>query len=125
MYIMTEVYKTFCLLFSFLFFCMFRLLSFSFYLKFFEHFGFMNFSFLYKHNQIMTDSKKFPCGICLKTVANNHNALCCDSCDKWVHIKCNFLNKYTYKKLQKDNFPWFCVNCIKDHLNQINKSRLT
>ena len=52
----------------------------------------------------------------LKPVANNHNALCCDSCDKWIHIKCNFLNKYTYKKLQKDKSPWFCINCIKDQL---------
>ena len=49
---------------------------------------------------------KFPCGICSKTVANNHNVLRCDSCDKWVHIKCNFLNKKTYQKLQKDKPPW-------------------
>ena len=39
----------------------------------------------------------FSCGVCSKTVANNHNALCCDSSDKWVHIKCNFLNKMTSK----------------------------
>ena len=58
----------------------------------------------------------FSYGVCSKTVANNHNALCCDSCDKWVHIKCNFLNKATYKKLQKDNSPWFCINCTKDQL---------
>ena len=42
---------------------------------------------------------KFWCGICSKSVANNHNALCCDNCDKWVHIKCNFLDK---KKLTKN-----------------------
>ena len=68
-------------------------------------------------------SIKFPCGVCCKAVANNHNALCCDGCDKWVHIKCNFLNKYTYKKLQKDRSPWFCINCIKSQLpfqNQVN-----
>ena len=66
---------------------------------------------------------KFPCGVCCKPVANNHNALCCDSCDSWVHIKCNFLNKYTYKKLQKDKSPWFCINCIKSQLpfqSQVN-----
>ena len=56
----------------------------------------------------------FSCGVCSKPVTNNHNALCCDNCDKWVHIKCNFLNKYTYKKLQKDKSPWFYINCIKD-----------
>ena len=58
----------------------------------------------------------FPCGVCSKTVANNHNALCCDNCDEWVHIKCNFLNKMTYKKIQKDNSSWFCINCTKDQL---------
>ena len=61
------------------------------------------FLFSFKKTMTMTDLKKFPCGVCLKTVANNHNALCCDSCYKWIHIKCNFLNKYTYKKLQKGN----------------------
>ena len=44
---------------------------------------------------------KFPCGVCSKPVANNHNALCCDSCDKWVHIKCNFLNKKNLSKTPK------------------------
>ena len=66
---------------------------------------------------------KFPCGVCSKSVASNHNALCCDSCDKWVHIKCNFLNKRTYRQLQKDKSPWFCINCIKDQLpfqSQVN-----
>ena len=66
---------------------------------------------------------KFPCGVCSKSVANNHRALCCDSCDKWVHMKCNFLNKKTYQKLQKDESPWFCINCVKDQLpfqSQIN-----
>ena len=58
----------------------------------------------------------FPCGVCSKTVANNNNALCCDGCDKWVHTKFNFLDNMTYKKLQKGNSPWFCLNCIKDQL---------
>ena len=66
---------------------------------------------------------KFPCSVCCKPVANNHNAFCCDGCDRWVHIKCNFLNKYTYRKLQKDKSPWFCINCIKSQLpfqSQVN-----
>ena len=46
----------------------------------------------------------FSCGVCSKTVANNHNALCCDSCDKWVHIKCNFFDKMTYRKTSKGQF---------------------
>ena len=66
----------------------------------------------------------FSYGVCSKTVANNHNALCCDSCDKWVHIKCNFFNKATYKKLQKDNSPWFCINCTKDQLPFLSQANI-
>ena len=65
---------------------------------------------------MMSKTIKFPCGVCNKTVAKNHNAVYCDSCDRWVHLKCNFLNKNTYRKLQKDNSPWFCINCVKNHL---------
>ena len=32
---------------------------------------------------------KFPCGICNKSVKNNHKACQCDSCDLWIHIVCN------------------------------------
>ena len=65
---------------------------------------------------MMTETKKFPCGVCQNTVAKNHNGVYCDSCDRWVHLKCNFLNKNTYKKIQKDNSPWFCINCVKNQL---------
>ena len=51
--------------------------------------------------------KKFPCGICKNTVAANHNAVCCDICNKWVHGYCN-ITRYCYRKLQKDEIPWYC-----------------
>ena len=41
---------------------------------------------------------KFPCGVCYKPVAKNHNAACCDSCNLWVHINCNNLTKFCYRK---------------------------
>ena len=44
---------------------------------------------------------KFPCGVCSKSVANNHRTLCCDRCDKLVHMKCNFLNKKNLSKASK------------------------
>ena len=52
--------------------------------------------------------KKFPCGICKKTVAANHNVVCCDICNKWVHISCNNITRYCCRKLQKDETPWYC-----------------
>ena len=59
---------------------------------------------------------KFPCNICEKNVASNHNAICCDICNKWVHISCNNISRYCYRKLQKDSTPWYCKNCLKQVL---------
>ena len=55
----------------------------------------------------------FSCNICEKAVASNHNAISCDTCNKWVHISCNNISRYCYRKLQKSNTPWYCKNCLK------------
>ena len=55
---------------------------------------------------------EFPCLVCDKPVATNHKAVCCDICDKWVHIYCNNICKNTYQKLKKDNNPCFCKLCL-------------
>ena len=39
-----------------------------------------------------------------------------DICDKWVHIACNNLSTYTYKKLQKNKSPWYCICCLQKEL---------
>ena len=76
-------------------------------------------------------SQKFPCSICPKNVSKNHNAVCCDICNLWVHIKCNNVTKYCYRKLQNDREPWYCKKCIKNTVpfsqlsdNQINNLML-
>ena len=46
---------------------------------------------------------KYPCGVCEKAVAKNHNALMCDICDKWVHIKCNCVSKDLYNSYILEN----------------------
>ena len=40
----------------------------------------------------------------------------CDLCDSWVHIAWNSLNLYTYRKLQKDKSPWYCMCCFRKEL---------
>ena len=50
---------------------------------------------------------KFPCGICEKPVANNHQAINCDKCGLWIHIKCNKINKQTYIYLMRENSHWY------------------
>ena len=34
----------------------------------------------------------FPCKLCPKNVTDNDNAILCDLCQTWFHIKCNHLN---------------------------------
>ena len=41
-------------------------------------------------------------------------AIKCDLCDSWVHIKCNDLNYFDYKFLQNSNDSWFCISCCRD-----------
>lgn len=57
---------------------------------------------------------KFPCSVCKKAVGSRHKAIQCDHCDKWVHIKCNNIDKKTYQKLQNDSTKWFCKNCLSE-----------
>ena len=57
-----------------------------------------------------------PYGICADAVANNHNVVCCDVCNLWVHIKCNSIIKFCYRKLQQSHEPWYCQKCIKQVL---------
>ena len=68
---------------------------------------------------------KYPCGICAKDVAKNH-AVCCDICNLWVHIKCNNIRKFCYRKLQNSQDPWYCKTCIKQILcfSELNESQL-
>ena len=59
---------------------------------------------------------QFPCLKCNRAVAKNHKAVQCDICDKWVHIPCNNVNTYTYKKLLKDKSPSYCICCLQEEL---------
>ena len=56
---------------------------------------------------------KFPCKICEKAVAENHRAICCDTCNIWVHIKCHKINIQTYNILKKENAFWSYIECSK------------
>lgn len=57
---------------------------------------------------------KFPCGVCFKAVAKNHRSVNCDICNKWIHIRCNNIDKSTYEKLQNSSEKWYCSICLKN-----------
>ncbi len=55
-----------------------------------------------------------PCGRCRKMVIRGDEALLCDICERWFHIKCERVNKGQYTQLSKktkSNFHWFCDGC--------------
>ena len=56
---------------------------------------------------------KFLCRICEKAVARNHRAVCCNTCNIWVHINSNRINTQTYNILKKENASWRCIECLK------------
>ena len=55
----------------------------------------------------MSSAIKCPCKICENNVTNCDQAIQCDLCESWVHIKCNDLNHIDDKFLQSSNDPWF------------------
>ena len=67
---------------------------------------------------------KFPCGICNKSVENNHKAIHCDSCDLWIHIVCNDISDAEYECLKTEDDPWYClVSFLKYNLNNVPFTR--
>ena len=65
---------------------------------------------------------KHPCGICQKSVGVKHKAICCDICNRWIHIACNNLYRKTCSKLQESNKNWFCITCIKKEIHFASQS---
>ena len=59
---------------------------------------------------------QFPCFVCNRTIAKNRRAVQCDLCDSCVHIACNNLDGYTYRKLREGKSPWYCICCFPKEL---------
>ena len=55
---------------------------------------------------------KYPCCQCKKPVKSNQKGLECDSCKKWVHLKCTDLNESQYEILNdNEDLPFYCLDC--------------
>ena len=65
----------------------------------------------------MSSAIKFPCKICENNVTNCDQAIQCDLCDSWVHIKCNDLNYIDYKFLPNSNDSLFFISCSSEILS--------
>ena len=55
---------------------------------------------------------KFPCIECRKSVKSNQKALGCDSCKKWVHLKCTDLTYARFSYLETNvETSFYCKIC--------------
>ena len=54
---------------------------------------------------------KNPCSLCNKNVLDNQDAIQCDTCDKWCHIKCENISKEVYNSMNDPNKDWHCMFC--------------
>ena len=46
-----------------------------------------------------------------KIVSDKDDAIQCDVCQDWIHLKGNKLNHIDYKYLHGSSDPWFCLYC--------------
>ena len=59
----------------------------------------------------------YPCSVCEVDVLDDNKAVCCDSCDQWVHVSCDpSLSDLLYDKMVQNSMedPWFCSECMND-----------
>jgi len=67
------------------------------------------------------------CKKCDIIFRKNANAISCDLCDEWFHLKCSGLNKDIFKKLAESDDEWYCTPC-KSFIfpfNSIDSNKLT
>ena len=69
-------------------------------------------------NTTNKQSQKLFCNICTRNIRGNAKAVCCDFCDRWVHIKCNSISSSKYDELsEEDNDEQFlCIKCFNEEL---------
>ena len=66
------------------------------------------------HDSDADEEELSPCGRCRKMVVRGDEALMCEICSQWFHIKCEKVTKAQYKNQTsktKSNFHWFCDSC--------------
>ena len=68
----------------------------------------------------------FPCGLCGELVSDDDRAICCDGCNKWIHVSCD---QYTTEEAYDDfvlhpsSEPWFCNICIGSDMEDSSETQ--
>ena len=60
---------------------------------------------------------QYPCKLCNYAVNKGQRAICCDTCDGWVHFKCiPGMTVGEYNELSKSDIMWYCsIDCNPNH----------
>ena len=57
----------------------------------------------------VSSTNRYPCVVCSTEVRNQ--GICCDSCDRWCHLKCSWLSEEEFYILGNCNDSWYCPAC--------------
>ena len=69
--------------------------------------------------------KNENCDYCKKTIAKTHLYVKCQVCNSKLHIKCNNMDRYAYKKLGKNKEIVLCALCNETLPFQENNKKLS
>ena len=66
---------------------------------------------------------EYLCGICAEEVHSDDAAVCCDTCNKWVHISCDVLSTEDYNDMAQNPTanPWFCKVCSGSEMQNTDR----
>ena len=55
--------------------------------------------------------RKFPCGVCDKSVRSNQKGIQCDNYNIWFHCRCICMSTTDYNELGSSDKQWLCQAC--------------
>ena len=53
----------------------------------------------------------YKCPKCIRPVFDRQNAVCCDACKTWYHLRCSKLSLKQFIEISKTSEPWICNQC--------------
>ena len=60
-------------------------------------------------------SINYPCKKCLNECDEDHDCICCDICDVWLHVSCSGLTYRKFKSIRKEpNYIGYCQFCVQE-----------
>ncbi len=71
-----------------------------------------------------SDTESAPCGSCQKEVFEEDEAIQCETCHMWFHIKCQKVSQKKYKFLNCEDgqgLHWFCLICERTTLPMVTR----